>query len=160
MHLTTTAFTAGAVIPAEYTCDGHDESPPLAWDAVPEGACSLAVICHDPDAPRGTWVHWVVYDLPPDTPGLPQGVPPTPTLDSGARQGQNDFGRHGYGGPCPPPGAPHRYVFTLYAIDRRLGEAAGRTPAEITRAMKGHVVATAELVGTYARRSRASGIAG
>ena len=120
MQLTSTAFTNGAPIPARYTCEGKDLSPPLRWSGVPAGAKSLALIADDPDAPVGTWVHWVLYDLPPSLAELSEDVPKTQTIAGGARQGLNDFRRPGYGGPCPPPGKPHRYFFKLYALDKPL----------------------------------------
>ena len=151
LHLTTPAFTPGADIPAEYTCDGSDTSPALHWNTAPEGTQSFALILDDPDAPRGTWVHWVLYDLPPTARDLPAGVPPDGTLPSGARQGRNDFGRTGYGGPCPPPGRAHRYYFRLYALDKRLELPPGSTRAQADRSMRGHILAQAELMGRYHR---------
>jgi hypothetical protein len=112
---------------------------------------SLALVCDDPDAPRGTWVHWVLYDLPPDLAGLPEGVPAGPEPAPGGTHGKNDFGRLAYGGPCPPRGNPHRYFFKLYALDARLGLAAGATKEEVLDAMQGHVLAQGELMGTYQR---------
>src|SRR5262245_28348362 len=117
MRLTSPAFTDGNPIPRQHTGDGADSSPALAWDDVPAGTGAFALVCDDPDAPRGTWVHWVLYNLPADARDLPQGVPATPTLPSGARQGKNDFGRIGYGGPAPPRGKAHRYFFRLVALD-------------------------------------------
>src|SRR5712691_3064159 len=120
MKITSTAFTEGAAIPQKYSGDGADVSPPLAWRDVPAGTQTLAVICDDPDAPRGTWVHWVLFNLPASATDLPEAVPATPTLSSGARQGNNDFGKIGYGGPAPPKGKPHRYFFKLFALDANL----------------------------------------
>src|SRR3989304_2756237 len=117
IQLTSSAFTDGSPIPARHTCDGPDVSPMLKWSGAPAGTKSFALICDDPDAPAGTWVHWVIYGIPPDTTDLPEGVPPDETLPDGSRQGKNDFGRIGYGGPCPPPGKPHRYYFKIYALD-------------------------------------------
>lgn len=151
MQLTSAAFTAGSRIPSRCTCEGEDVSPPLAWTGVPPEARSLALVVDDPDAPRRRWVHWVVYDLPPTLHGLPADVPPDGALSGGAQQGRNDFGRAGYGGPCPPPGPAHRYVFTLFALDTVLALPAGATRAELSRAMEGHVLATAGLVGTFGR---------
>lgn len=153
LHLTTTAFKAGGDVPARFTCDGSDISPALSWSGVPGGAQSLALVVEDPDAPRGTWVHWILYDLPPGEHELPEGVPPAGTLPSGARQGRNDFGTIGYGGPCPPPGPAHRYIFRLYALDAVLGLRAGAKCAEVNRALRGHVLAQAELMGRYRRVS-------
>lgn len=150
MELTADAFEHGAAIPVALTCDGVNRSPALRWSEPPPGTASLALIMDDPDARRGTWVHWVLYDLPPHVGGLPDGVAATPTLASGARQGRNDFGHIGYGGPCPPPERPHRYFFRLFAVDRALDMLkAGATRAELERAMQGHVLARAELMGRY-----------
>lgn len=137
-------------IPIAHTCDGDDRSPTLTWSGAPEGTRAFALVVHDPDAPRGDWVHWVVYDLPASTRALPAGVPRARTVDGGA-QGTNDFGKLGWGGPCPPPGAAHRYVFELHALDAPLGLPPGSTRAEVERAMEGHVLARSTLVGTYAR---------
>ena len=118
VEITSEAFAEGARIPRRYTCEGEDVSPQLSWGEVPDGAKSIALIADDPDAPAGTWVHWVIYGLPPDSRGLDEGLPTSDSLPSGARQGTNDFGRAGYGGPCPPPGhGTHRYYFKLYALD-------------------------------------------
>src|SRR5881409_1292852 len=108
-ELESSAFKAGETIPRKHTCDGQDLSPPLAWTEPPAGTKSLALVCDDPDAPTGTWVHWVLWDVPPTARGLPEGVPPSAKLEDGTRQGTNDFKKSGYGGPCPPRGAPHRY---------------------------------------------------
>ena len=151
-ELQSRAFARGAAIPVVHTCDGADRSPPLAWRDTPEAAKGFALVCDDPDAPAGAWVHWVLYDLPPTARELPEGVPTTPTVTSGGRQGTNDFRRTGYGGPCPPRGAPHRYVFRLYALDATLALAPDTTRAALVHAMQGHVLAQAELTGRYARR--------
>jgi Raf kinase inhibitor-like YbhB/YbcL family protein len=150
-QLATTAFSAGGAIPKKFTCDGPDVSPELTWKEPPAGTQSFAVIMDDPDAPRGTWVHWVLYDLPEDTRELSESMPKQEHLASGARQGRNDFGKIGYGGPCPPPGKPHRYFFKLHALDAKLNLKAGATKADAERAMQGHILAQAELVGRYAR---------
>ena len=147
----TSAFNAGSDIPAKFTCDGSDTSPALAWNAPPEGTQSVALIVDDPDAPGRTWVHWVLYDLPTTERELAEGVPPDGQLPSGARQGRNDFGTIGYGGPCPPPGPAHRYYFRLYALDKRLDLPAGATRAQLDRSMRGHILAHAELMGRYRR---------
>ena len=154
--LTTTAFPAGGGIPATYTCDGADVSPALAWSGVPAGTAALALIVDDPDAPSGTWVHWVLFNLPGTLSALPEGVPKTdaPAGLGGALQGRNDFRRIGYGGPCPPPGKPHRYFFKLYALDAALPLKSGATKQDVERAMRGHVLAEASLMGTYARQRR------
>jgi Raf kinase inhibitor-like YbhB/YbcL family protein len=158
IRLRSPAFADGASIPSVYTCDGKDVAPPLSWSGVPETALSLAVIVDDPDAPRGTWTHWVLYDLPPDVTELPEGLPPDPLLhfvpggrpEDAARQGRNDFGRIGYGGPCPP-GGTHRYVFRIEAMDARLNLEPGATRDQVLHAMKGHVLAEGRLIGTYSR---------
>ena len=151
--LTSGAFTAGGVIPAKHSCDGADVSPSLAWSGPPPGTVAFALIADDPDAPAGTWVHWVLFNLPGSLTALPEGVPKTDQLPSlgGALQGKNDFRRIGYGGPCPPPGKPHRYFFKLYALDAALPLKAGATKQEVERAMRGHVLAEAALMGTYTR---------
>ena len=151
MRFKTSAFTPASDIPAEFTCDGSDISPALSWSSPPEGTQSFALIVEDPDAPSHTWVHWVLYDLPATERELPEDVEPTGTLPSGARQGRNDFGKIGYGGPCPPSGPAHRYCFRLYALDTRLDLRAGATRAQVERAMRGHVLAQAELTGRYRR---------
>jgi Raf kinase inhibitor-like YbhB/YbcL family protein len=149
--LSSNAFQPGATIPRKHTCDGPDVSPALAWTDAPAGTQSLALIMDDPDAPVGTWVHWVLYDLPPSARDLPEGVPKQEELSSGARQGRNDFRRIGYGGPCPPAGPAHRYFFKLYALNMKLNLKVGATKAEVERAMQGHILAQAELMGRYQR---------
>jgi len=151
LQITSSAFSAGTNIPKRYTCDGPDVAPDLAWDAPPGKTQSLALIMDDPDAPVGTWVHWVLYDLPTETREMPEGVAKKEQLTNGARQGRNDFGKIGYGGPCPPPSKPHRYFFKLYALDLKLGLKAGATKAEVERAMQGHILAQGELMGRYGR---------
>jgi Raf kinase inhibitor-like YbhB/YbcL family protein len=150
MTITSSAFKEGGSIPSRYTCDGSDISPPLAWSQVPDGTRSLALICDDPDAPGGTWVHWVLYDLPAGASGLPEGV--TTGADSGTAgtQGINDFRRSGYGGPCPPGGS-HRYFFRLYALSKELALAPGATKRDLLGAMKGAVLTEAALMGRYRR---------
>ncbi|MGH8487803.1 MAG: YbhB/YbcL family Raf kinase inhibitor-like protein [Gammaproteobacteria bacterium] len=153
LTLTSSAFTHNGEIPAQYTCEGKDLSPPLAWSGVPAGAKSLALIVDDPDAPdpaapKLTWVHWVLYNIPVRTPGLPEAVKQLP---AGTRQGLNDWQRAGYGGPCPPIGR-HRYFHKLYALDITLPDPGKPTKANVEAAMKGHVLAQAELVGTYQKR--------
>ena len=139
------------MLPKEFTCDGDDKSPALAWTHPPEGAKSLALTLIDPDAPGGTFTHWVLFNLPANINGLPEGVPKQGQLAHGGRQGKSDFGKVGYGGPCPPAGAAHRYVFTLYALDTELDVPAGAPRDHVEAAMTGHVVAKSELVGRYAR---------
>jgi hypothetical protein len=153
MILRSPAFEPGGFIPSRYTCDGPDLSPPLEWKGVPEGARSLALVADDPDAPMGTWVHWVIYRIPADSTGLPEGVAKKRELPDGTRQGKNDFRRIGYGGPCPPSGT-HRYFFKLYALDRPVDLPPGATKAQLIEAMKGHVIAEAELMGRYRRGGR------
>jgi hypothetical protein len=145
------AFSPGGDIPRQHTCDGPDLSPPLRWSEPPAGTQSLALICDDPDAPAGTWVHWVLYRIPASARGLPEGVPKRETLADGSRQGRNDFGKVGYGGPCPPRGPKHRYFFKLYALDTVLDLPPGATKAELLKAMEGHVLAQGELMGRYGR---------
>ena len=149
--LSSPAFDPGKPIPKQYTCDGRDVSPPIRWSDVPAKATSLALICDDPDAPAGTWVHWVIYDIPAATIELREAVPPDENLSGGARQGVNDFRKVGYGGPCPPPGKPHRYFFKLYALDGPTGLEPRATKDDVLKAVKGHVVGETQLVGTYQR---------
>jgi Raf kinase inhibitor-like YbhB/YbcL family protein len=148
----TTAFPPGGDIPSQYTCDGADKSPPLSWSGPPEGTKTFALIADDPDAPAGTWVHWVAYDIPASTAQLPEGVPKTQGIAGGGMQGKNDFQKIGYGGPCPPPGKPHRYYFKLYALDNQLNLPAGSTKKDVERAIEGHVKAQAEVMGRYQRK--------
>lgn len=145
------AFEDMTTIPSTYTCDGADISPPLAWEGIPKEAQSIVLICDDPDAPAGTWVHWVCYDIPPSAGGLNENIPAADALPSGGKQGISDFGRIGYGGPCPPSGT-HRYFFKVYALDTTFNLPAGQTKKQIEKAMRGHVIASGELVGVYARR--------
>jgi len=151
LTLSSPAFHAGAVIPTPHTCDAANLSPALSWSGVPAGTQRFALIADDPDAPGGTWVHWVLYDVPAQSTDLPQGVPATDTLSNGAMHGVNDFRKVGYGGPCPPPGKPHRYVFKLYALDAPTNLKPRATKAEVLRAINGHIVGQAELVGRYGR---------
>lgn len=149
MQMTSPAFADGAPIPAHYTCDGADVSPELRWTGVPPTAGSLALVVDDPDASGGEWVHWVVYDLPAHLSGLPQDVPKTQHIPPGGKQGLNDFRRLGYGGPCPPPGRPHRYRFKLFALDRMLDLRPGATRAELEGVMAPYVLGRAQWMGTY-----------
>jgi Raf kinase inhibitor-like YbhB/YbcL family protein len=151
LELESAGFRNGQPIPARYTADGRDVSPELSWGGVPPETKSLALVCEDPDAPRGIWVHWVLYELPPGVAALPEGVPPRESLTGGGTHGKNDFGKLGYGGPAPPSGT-HRYFFRLYALDCSLPLPPGATRAELLRAMEGHVLARGELMGTYSRR--------
>lgn len=141
-----TAFGHGAAIPELYTCEGRNITPPLSWKGVPAGTRALALLMDDPDAPVGDWVHWIVLDIPPESPGFSEnGV-----LPEGARQGRNSWGRNSWGGPCPPSGK-HRYFFRLFALDAPTGLPAGATKQQLLTAVEGHVLARAELMGTYAR---------
>jgi Raf kinase inhibitor-like YbhB/YbcL family protein len=151
LTISSTAFLDGAAIPRKFTCDGQDLSPPLAWSDVPAGAQSLALICNDPDAPMGTWTHWVLWNIPPGATSLPEGLPKDASLPSGMKQGLNSWPRVGYNGPCPPPGKPHHYVFTLYALDNELDLPAQAHENALENALKGHVLAQAQLVGMYGR---------
>ncbi len=149
--LTSTAFKNGEKIPRRYTCDGEDMSPPLSWSGTPNGTKSYSIILEDPDAPGGTFTHWVLYDLPATVMGIPEGGWGNGKSKEGSKQGINDFGRAGYGGPCPP-GGMHRYIFTLYALDVSGLNLKGRaTKEEVLNAAKDHVISETELVGTYSR---------
>ncbi|HLB59390.1 MAG TPA: YbhB/YbcL family Raf kinase inhibitor-like protein [Bdellovibrionota bacterium] len=152
MTINSSAFNNNGEIPAQYTCEGKDSSPPLSWSGIPNGAKTLALIVDDPDAPdpaapKMTWVHWVLYNLPPDSSGLPEGGKNLPT---GTKEGINDFKRTSYGGPCPPIGR-HRYFFKIYALDTVLNL---KTPTktQLENAMKGHILGKSELVGTYQKK--------
>jgi Raf kinase inhibitor-like YbhB/YbcL family protein len=150
IKLTSTAFKEGEAIPRQYTCDGVNISPPLEWSGVPKTAKAIAIIADDPDAPAGTWVHWVLYNLPAENIGLVENVPAGDNLKAGGFQGKTDFGNVGYGGPCPPSGT-HRYFFKIYALDSVLDLKAGATKAEVEKAMEGHIVSQGQLMGTYRR---------
>jgi hypothetical protein len=150
MELTTSSFQ-GNQIPSKFTCDGEGVSPQVAWSAPPAGTASFALLVTDPDAPRGTFTHWVLYNVPAATRLLPEGLPARGELPDGSRQGRNDFGSLGYGGPCPPGGSPHHYIFTLYALDIRLNLPVGATRAQVEEAMQGHILARGELIGLYRR---------
>jgi len=144
-------FQEGGKIPAKYTCDGQDVSPPLAWSEPPVGTESFALIMNDPDAPGGVFTHWVLFNIPSDNRQLPEAVPTQAKLPSGALQGKNNFGRIGYGGPCPPPGRPHRYQFIIYALDQPLDLTAGASEKQVLDAMERHILAQGQLTGTYQR---------
>jgi len=150
--LTSTAFAEGQPIPEKHTCDARDVSPPLQWSDAPAGTKSLALIVDDPDAPAGTWVHWVLYGLSPDVTALPEGLDKSQYVMRGARQGLNDFKRLGYGGPCPPRGKPHRYYFKLYALDTEPDLKPGATKPELLQAMEQHILGEGRLMGTYTRK--------
>lgn len=145
------AFTQGQPIPKKYTCDGSDLSVPLTWTDPPAGTKSFALIADDPDAPMGIWVHWVLYDVPAEVRQLAEDVPKNETRMDGSKQGINDFERIGYGGPCPPPGKPHRYFFKLYALDKKIGLPPRATKSKMMDAMKNHILAEAQLIGVYKR---------
>jgi len=151
LTLTSPSVMPGRAIPVKFTCQGANVSPQLDWSHAPTATKSFAVIVDDPDAPAGTWVHWVIFNLPSNSTGLPEGASAAEQLADGARNGRNDFKRLGYGGPCPPPGPAHRYYFRLYALDRTLDLPAGASRADVERAMTGHVLAQAELMGTFQR---------
>ena len=150
-NLESSAFKDGGDIPKKYTCDGEDLSPNLTWNEPPAGTKSLALIADDPDAPSGTWVHWVYFDIPVQARSLPEGLSKNAELKDGSRQGRNDFGRVGYGGPCPPRGPAHRYLFKLYALNAKLDLPPGATKADVERAMKGKILGQAQLMGKYKR---------
>jgi Raf kinase inhibitor-like YbhB/YbcL family protein len=152
IKVTSSAFEAGESIPAKYTCDGADISPPLKWAGAPAGAKSFALICDDPDAPAGTWVHWALFNLPAPAAELGENVARAGALPGGAIQGTNSFTKIGFGGPFPPPGKPHRYFFRLYALDGNLALKPGTTKQELLHAMQKHVVAQGQIMGAYQRR--------
>ena len=147
--LTSSAFASGAEIPQQYTCKGVDNSPALDWSGAPAKAASFALIMDDPDAPAGTWVHWVLWNVPATAHSLPQGVGKQEQLSDGSSQGRNSFRKVGYNGPCPPAGQTHRYFFRLYALDTKLDLTAGASREQLDAAMKGHVLAQAEYMGTF-----------
>ena len=151
MKVTSPAFASEGMIPSKYTCDGDDVSPALTWEGIPEGTKSIALINDDPDAPRGTWVHWVLFNIPANVSELAEDVPPDKKLANGAKHGMNDFRKYGYGGPCPPSGT-HRYYFKVYALDAELALEPGITKAELEKAMKGHILAQGQLMGKYKRQ--------
>ena len=150
LTMMSSAFEEGGFIPAQYTCDGKDISPPLKWENAPQGVKSFALICDDPDAPVGTWVHWVIYNIPAQVSQLKEGFPTDEKLPDGTEQGLNDFGNTGYGGPCPPSGV-HRYYFKLYALDTVIDIEPGITKDELLSAMEGHILEKAKLMGRYKR---------
>jgi len=145
------AFSNGGDIPKEFTCSGEDRSPAVEWSEAPAGTKSFALIADDPDAPVGTWVHWVIFNIPETAHTLPGAIEKKDQLADGARQGRNDFRKIGYNGPCPPPGKPHRYFFKLYALDAELKLATGASKSEVEDAMKGHILAHAEWMGRFRR---------
>ncbi|MFH1692439.1 MAG: YbhB/YbcL family Raf kinase inhibitor-like protein [Candidatus Omnitrophota bacterium] len=145
------AFKSDETIPVAYTCSGKDISPSLKWNDVPAGTAAFAIICDDPDAPGGSWVHWVIYNIPPHLDELLEAIPQEEKLKNGAVQGFNDFHRIGYNGPCPPSGRPHRYIFTIYALDMMLYFRGEVDKASLLKAMEGHILAQASLMGRYGR---------
>ena len=147
----TSAFVNGGLIPRKYTCDGEDISPPLQWENAPQGTKSFTIIAEDPDAPVGIWVHWLLYNVPCEMTALPQGIPPDAELPDGSKHGKNNWGRPGYGGPCPP-GDTHRYFFKLYALDTALELPPGAGNEAIVQAMGGHILAQTSLMGLYSRQ--------
>lgn len=149
--ISSAAFSGGETIPKQFTCDGPDVSPQLSWKDAPPATQSFALIVDDPDAPAGTWVHWVLYDLPANARELPAGIEKQEQLRDGALQGRNDFRKIGYAGPCPPRGKPHRYYFKLYSLDRKLDLKGGATKADLEAAMKGHILKQTDLIGRYGR---------
>jgi len=151
LQISSSAFVDGGMIPKRNTCDGENLSPSITWNGVPTGAQSLVLIADDPDAPVGTWVHWVMYDMLPSLNNLPEGITPTANVAGIGAQGKNDFRKLGYGGPCPPAGKAHRYFFKLYALDRLLSLPAGVTKGDVEKAMKGHILAEGQLMGKYGR---------
>lgn len=151
MELKSQAFQAGETIPSKYTCDGQDISPPLNWSDPPTGTIGFALISDDPDAPVGTFVHWVMWNIPASTRALEEDLPKTASLSNGTKQGTTDFRRIGYGGPCPPSGT-HRYFFKLYALDTTLDLPTSATKKDLVKAMQGHILGQTELMGTYRRR--------
>jgi Raf kinase inhibitor-like YbhB/YbcL family protein len=150
VKITSNAFNEGGMIPARYTCDGQNVSPPLAWTGTPENCKSLALICDDPDAPVGVWVHWVLFNIPVGVTELPENISPDKILKNGALQGKNDFRKIGYGGPCPP-GGMHRYFFKIYALDTEIQLGPGSTKAEVLKAMEGHILDKGQLICKYRR---------
>ncbi len=152
LEITSPAFSDGGPIPRAHTCDGADLSPPLTWHGAPDATKAFALVVDDPDAPGGTWVHWVLYGIDGSATNLPAGMPATPRPGQPTvTQGTNDFRRSGYGGPCPPKGRPHRYVFTLFALDTPIALPPGATKAVLLDAIKGHVLEQAKMLGTYGR---------
>lgn len=150
MELTSSEFNDGDAIPGRYSCDGEDISPPLAWSAVPEGTAAFALIMDDPDAPAGTWDHWLLFNIPGDKRSLDPAIPGQDELQDGSRHGENSWGNLEYGGPCPPSGT-HRYVFHFYALDQELDLEPGVSKSDLRSAMEGHILAQTELVGTFSR---------
>lgn len=150
IKITSSAFDEGGMIPEKYTCDGIDVSPPLTCTSIPDGTKTLALIGDDPDAPMGTWVHWVLFNLPANIKEISENIQPERELENGAKQGMNDFRKIGYGGPCPP-GGTHRYYFKIFALDTELNLEAGATKSQLLEAMEGHILGEGQLMGRYKR---------
>lgn len=150
-QISTSSFQPGDLIPKKFSCDAADVSPEFSWTGSPPATKSFALIADDPDAPAGTWTHWVIYDLPEGATSLPENTPKIDVLPDGSQQGRNDFKKIGYNGPCPPPGTPHRYFFKLYALDQKLALKPGASKSEVEQAMQGHVLAQTEVMGKYQR---------
>ncbi len=151
MQVNSRVISPGGEFPKRNTCDGGDISPQLSWSEPPKGTQAFALILDDPDAPRGTFTHWLLWDVPGSSRELPENLPKAASLPGGGSQGRNDFGKTGYGGPCPPPGKPHRYFIRLYALDKPLAIKPGASRAELEHALQGHVLAQGELMGRYGR---------
>lgn len=151
LTVSSASFSSGGEIARKFTCDGEDVSPQISWSGAPDGTQAFALIADDPDAPAGTWTHWVLYDLPATTTNLNEGLEKSEQLPDGSKQGRNDFRKIGYNGPCPPAGKPHRYFFKVYALDRKLNVKAGAARSEVEKAMQGHVEAQGEYMGTFRR---------
>ncbi len=151
LSISSAAFSEGTRIPVQYTCEGKDISPPLSWNDVPEGTKSFVLICDDPDAPMGTWDHWLIYNIPGDSAGLAEGIQTDESLTDGSKHGLNSWKNTNYGGPCPPPGNPHRYFFKLYALDTMLSLTGEVNKNSLENAMQKHILAEAQLMGTFSR---------
>jgi len=151
IEIKSSAFRDGEYIPVRYTGLGEDVSPPLSWSGAPEGTQSYCLIVDDPDAPMGTWDHWILYDIPKSKSSLEEGIPKEATLQDGSKQGVNDFRDIGYDGPAPPPGKPHRYIFTLYALDAELGLEPGLNKESVLKSIKGHTIGKGKLTGLFKR---------
>ena len=151
LSISSSAFNEGDRIPDKYTCEGEDISPPLSWSDPPEGTQSFTLICDDPDAPMGTWDHWLIYNIPADSAGLSESIPTDESLTDGSKQGINSWEKTGYGGSCPPPGDPHRYFFKLYALDTMLTFTGDVNKSTLENAMQDHILAEAQLMGTFSR---------
>ncbi len=151
LSVSSPAFSEGGKIPPEYTCESNDISPQLDWFGIPKETKTLALIVDDPDTPGGVFTHWVIFNIPPNSNGLSKAIPSIPEFPNGTLQGENDFGKTGYGGPCPPPGKAHRYRFSLYALDEKLDLAAGSSKNQVLNATGGHILSQCQLTGTYQR---------